>query len=61
MTRLTYTAPRSGAKLPIRLRGDRRRPGHLFLIAGSLAASLTQQQAIDLANAIADELEGNRP
>lgn len=45
---------------PILVRPDKNTPGQIFY-RGPILASLTQQQAVDLANALADLLEELNP
>ncbi|AJE33696.1 hypothetical protein B842_09235 [Corynebacterium humireducens NBRC 106098 = DSM 45392] len=54
--RLRVNRLTGGGTLPIVIRHDRITPGRIFF-RGPTLASLTQQQAIDLANALADLLE----
>lgn len=61
--RFEFHTPGIGKPVRVRLTHDNKNPGNLFFRSRRLAFTMTAQQAIDLANHIADLLEtpnGNR-
>ena len=54
---LTVTGTNGRSRSPVRIRRDNRNPNRVFMYAAGSAFTMTREQAIAVANRIADVLE----